>query len=74
MNNTFTPSRGIEQAGATLLASAVKEKEKDARKAEAKRKENIVARVVEEDISMVMKQRAVDGYGIGRVSISILPK
>ena len=43
-------------------------KGKGARKAEAAKKKK-VARVVEEDISLVIKQVVVEGHGIGRVSV-----
>ncbi|PFH53658.1 hypothetical protein AMATHDRAFT_137028 [Amanita thiersii Skay4041] len=43
-----------------------KEKERAGWRSDAKRKEIMLTRVVQEDISMVMKQRAVKGYGIGR--------
>lgn len=41
----------------------------EVRKAEAKKKEDIAVRVVEEDVSIVMKKRAFMGYGIGNVSV-----
>lgn len=43
---------------------------KEARKADKKR-EDIAARVVEEDISIVMQKRALRGYGIGNVSVCV---
>lgn len=56
--------------GAIPVAYLKKSQEsKEARKSDAKKREDIAARVVEEDISIVMKKRASRGYGIGNVSV-----
>ena len=45
---------------------------KETRKPELKKREDIAARVVEEDISVVMQKRAIRGYGIGNVSVCVI--
>ncbi|KAF8624642.1 hypothetical protein AX15_005795 [Amanita polypyramis BW_CC] len=64
---SYLPHRDTGATSAVVSKKVVdaKEKEKEARRAEAKKKEDIAARVVEDDISMVMKKRAMKGYGIG---------
>jgi len=66
-----TPGGDIAGVGRIEETHDAREKENAARKVEATKKENMVAPVVEEGISMVMKQRAVKGYGIGWVSVSL---
>ncbi|KAF8634265.1 hypothetical protein AX17_004222 [Amanita inopinata Kibby_2008] len=68
-----TFSRSVSTSYPSVTASSrkaqdAKEKEKDKSlwRSETKRKEVMAARAMEEDISMVIKQRAIKGYGIGR--------
>ena len=68
---SYMPHRdaGAMSAVTSKKAMDAKEKEREVRRVEAKKKEEMAMRVVEDDISMVMKQRAMKGYGIGRVSL-----
>jgi hypothetical protein len=64
VSSSYVPSKDL---GAIPVAAHKKAQE--VRKAEAKKKEEIAVRVVEEDVSIVMKKRALMGYGIGNVSV-----
>ncbi|KAK2460109.1 hypothetical protein APHAL10511_007875 [Amanita phalloides] len=61
---------GVVPATTLRRVQEAKEKEKEARKIEAKKKEDIAARVVEEDIITLMMKRAEKGYGIRRPELS----
>ncbi|KIL59700.1 hypothetical protein M378DRAFT_996956 [Amanita muscaria Koide BX008] len=66
VSGVFLTATKKTQEGKAGREAKEKEKEREARISETKKKENMLVRAVEEDISMVMKQRAVKGYSIGR--------
>ncbi|KAM6501602.1 hypothetical protein JOM56_001579 [Amanita muscaria] len=68
VSGVFLTATKKTQEGKAGREAKEKEKEREARISETKKKENMLVRAVEEDISIVMKQRAVKGYSIGRVN------